>query len=66
MEWGDNMSLSGMLYKASRALGKTASTINDIKTIATGDPEKIAKRFVKKEINKAGNKVIRDITRRIK
>lgn len=60
------MKLTSMLYKMSRTLGKTASTIKDIETIATGDPEKIAKRFIKKEINKKGNEIIRSITRKVK
>jgi hypothetical protein len=42
--------LTGLLYDASRVLGKAATTINDAKTIASGDPAKIAKRFTKKAI----------------
>jgi len=58
-------SIATILYEASRALSKTATTINDVKTLATGDPEKIAKRFVKKEINKTGNSIIRKITNKL-
>lgn len=49
--------LSNKLYKATRKLGKTASTVNTIeklgKTIETGDVSHIANRLVKKETNKA-------------
>jgi hypothetical protein len=58
--------LTGLLYDASRVLGKAATTINDAKTIASGDPAKIAKRFTKKAINKTGNKVIREINKKVK
>lgn len=60
------MSLTGMLYKASRMLGKTASTINDVKTLATGDPEKIAKRIIRKQVSKESNKIARDINKLFK
>ncbi len=37
------------LYKLARQLNKTATTIRDVKTIATGDPQKIAKRAIRKQ-----------------
>jgi hypothetical protein len=59
-------SLSSFLYQASRTLGKIASTITDIKVISTGNPEKIAKRFIRKKINRTSNKITRKIIRKIK
>lgn len=53
--------LTGFLYDVSRAAGKTASRMNDINTILSGNPKKIAKRFARKAVNKtafkAANKV---------
>jgi hypothetical protein len=51
--------LTGDLYDATRTLGKIASTVNDLehlgKSIATGDPSHIAKRFARKATNKASH-----------
>lgn len=54
------------LYKATRKLGKVASVVNDIETIATGNPKKIFKRIKRKTIGKTINKVNQKIMRKIK
>lgn len=54
------------LYKASRICGKSASTANTIKTILTGNPEKIAKHLARKAVYKEGNKITNKIGRKIK
>ena len=60
------MSISNTLFKIGRQCMKTSAMINDIKVILTGDPEKIIKRFARKEVNKTGNKIIREINNKIK
>ena len=59
-------SIATTLYNISRKLSKVATTINDIKTISTGDPSKIAKRYAKKKVNKASNKIARNINKHLK
>lgn len=57
---------SSYLYKASRKIGKAASVLNDIETLATGDPEKIAKRAVRKNVYKSANKGARKVSNKIR
>ena len=59
------MTLKNDLYKISRWFGKASSTLNDIETLATGDPKKIAKRIARKELYKTSNKVTRKISKKI-
>lgn len=51
--------LSGNLYKATRTIGQMASTVNDLehlgKSIKTGDPSHIIKRFARKTTNQASH-----------
>lgn len=54
------------LYKISRTVGKTASNLNTVKTILSGDPEKIAKHIARKEIYKTGNKLTKKVSGKIK
>ena len=58
------------LYKLARKIGKAATMTNDAKTIASGDPKKIAKRFARKAAYKAShggaNKMARKITKWMK
>lgn len=49
------------LYAISHASGKTASIINDVTTLASGDPKKIAKRITRKAVNQTA----REINKRI-
>lgn len=44
--------LTGLLYDISRTAGKTATRMNDVNTILSGNPKKIAKRFARKAVNK--------------
>lgn len=52
--------LVSTLYKASRSVGKVASTANDVrhlkKTIETRDPSHIIKHIAKKSARKASHK----------
>jgi hypothetical protein len=57
--------LSGMLYNISRLAGKTASTITDVETVLSGNPEKIIKRAGRKTIYKHTNKTARKINRNL-
>lgn len=57
--------LTSDLYKLSRKLGKTASIINDIETLASGNPKKILKRSKKKTVGKALNKLNRKIINKL-
>jgi hypothetical protein len=54
------------LYKASRICGKSASTMNTVKTVLSGDPKKIAKHVARKAIYKEGGKLTNKIARKIK
>lgn len=54
------------LYKISRTVGKTASNLNTVKTILSGDPKKIAKHIARKEIYKTGNKLTKKVSGKIK
>lgn len=53
--------LSGYLYNVTRKMGKAASTVNTIETIASGDPKKIAKRLVRYNVNKSGHKATNSV-----
>ena len=52
---------SSKLYNASRKIGKAASILNDIETLATGNPKKITKRLKRKIGNKIFNKIRRKV-----
>lgn len=58
------MSLKNNLYSISRILNKTAGILNDIETIATGNPKKIAKRAINKSKNKLIYKTANKISRK--
>lgn len=60
------MGLISGLYKASKILGKAAGKLNDVKTLASGDPVKIAKRMARKATTRSANSVARDINRILK
>lgn len=59
--------LTNGLYKATRTLGKVASTVNDLehlgKSISTGDPSHIAKRVARKTTNKATHKGANEVSK---
>lgn len=59
------MRISSLLYKATRSLGKAASRANDIETLMTGDPKKIAKRAARKAANKSVYGIAGKITKRL-
>lgn len=54
------------LYDISRTTGKAASKLNTVKTIMSGDPEKIAKHLTRKAVYKTSNKVARKINKNFK
>ena len=58
--------IASFLYKISRTTGKSASTVNTIKTVLTGDPEKIAKHVIRKQVYKSSNKAAKKISGKIK
>lgn len=60
------MSLKNTLYKMSRMFGKAASTVNDVETVMTGNPEKIAKRFARKLVGKTAYKTANKINRKLR
>lgn len=57
--------LTSELYKLSRSINKTASTLNDIETLASGNPKKIMKRAKRKTVRKTLNKISRKIINKI-
>jgi hypothetical protein len=70
MEGGRGLGkLSGNLYKATRQIGKIASTVNDLehlgKSIKTGDPSHIAKRVARKATNQATHKGADNLSKQI-
>ena len=60
------MKLSSYFYKLARKIGKAAVITNDIETLFSGDPKKIAKRAARKATWKANNKITKKITDKIK
>lgn len=56
--------LSSVFYNATRRTGKIASKLNDIETLLTFNPKKIAKRAVKKNTRKSANNIINDFLRK--
>lgn len=56
------MKLSRSLYKIARKIGKAATISNDIETLLSGDPKKIAKRAARKATWKTSNKLTRKFT----
>jgi hypothetical protein len=59
------MKISSLLYSLARGIGKTASTLNDVETVLSGDPKKIVKRVARKATWKASNKITRKFTNKI-
>lgn len=57
--------LAKNLYACSRKLGKLASAINDLETLASGNPKKIIKRAKRKKVGKTLNKINKEIMRKI-
>lgn len=55
------MKLSKFFYNVARKAGKASTISNDIETLATGNPKKIAKRFGRKMVGKVSNKVTKSI-----
>lgn len=60
------MKLSNFFYKIARQSGKTATTVKDIETLMTGNPEKILKRHIRKKIYKRTNKLGNYLSRKVK
>ena len=58
--------LSSKLFNLNRKIGKAASFLLDIETLATGNPELIAKRVIRKNINKTSRKITRQINKRFR
>lgn len=54
------------LYKISRTTGKAASNLNTIKTVLSGNPEKIVKHVARKQVYKTGNKLTKKVSGKIK
>lgn len=54
-------SIINALFKISRTTGKVASTILDVKTLASGDPNKIARRVTRKGVSKIARKINKKI-----
>lgn len=57
--------LSSKLYKASRSISKAASVLNDIETLASGDPKKVIRRAKRKKTGKILNKINRKIINKL-
>lgn len=57
---------SSLFYKGARKLGKIGSTLNDVETLLTLNPEKIVKRSMRKRVWKERNKNTKKITRFLK
>lgn len=60
------MKLNRFLYKTSRSINKVAGAITDIEILLSFNPKKITNRFVRKKINKTGNKIIRNINKKFR
>lgn len=58
--------ISKTLYRIARKIGKAAVIANDVETLMTLDPKKIAKRAARKAIWKTNNKITRSMTKKIK
>lgn len=61
----EELVLHRKLYKLARKLNKAASFINDAKTLSTGDPKKIAKRYARKHTYKTSHGMANKIARAI-
>jgi hypothetical protein len=59
------MKLSGMLYNIARTVGRTASKVNDVETLLSGNPKKIAKRAGRKVVYKHANKTAEKINKKL-
>ena len=60
------MKLSSKLYSIAKQFGKSASIVNDIETLLTGDKDKMTKRVKRKVAYKAERKLMNFINRKIK
>lgn len=60
------MKLSRALYSLARKIGKASVITNDVETLLTLNPKKIAKRAARKAAWKTSNKMTRKITDRLK
>lgn len=54
-----------MLYKVARKINRAATVMNDVETIATGNPKKIAKRFARKATYKASHGGANKLARKV-
>lgn len=52
---------STVIYKAARKLNKSASIVNDVETVLSGDIDKITKRAKNKVVGKVAGKALRNI-----
>ena len=52
---------STSIYKAARKLNKSASIVNDVETVLSGDVKKIAKRAKNKFLGKVAGKALRNL-----
>ena len=52
---------SKKMYDATRSIGKVAQITNDIEDVAQGKFGKVAKRHIKRNIRKKGNKAMNKI-----
>lgn len=57
--------ISTKFYNVSRVINRVASVMNDVETIATGNPKKIIKRAKKKAVGKTLNKISRNILNKL-
>lgn len=57
--------LTGLMYDISRAAGKTATRMNDVNTLMSGNPKKIAKHFARKAVNKTVFKTANKISNKL-
>lgn len=56
---------SSFFYKAARKIGKTATTLNNIETLLTGNPKKIAKRAVRYKTTQQSHGAVNKLLRKI-
>lgn len=49
------------IYKAARKLNKSASIVNDVETVLSGDVNKITKRVKNKIVGKVAGKALRNL-----
>ena len=59
----DILKISRFLYKKTRFTGRWAGRANDVETLISLNPKRIAKRFLRKKAWKKGNGILRNITK---